>query len=155
MYLLSSLQGAPWGSSIFRQWYLATLHNQKEGQKLSDMYDQYFHCRLHFSICSLCIYWVPSREIQEGALILGNGIMAPDIFRSCSKKISKSTIIICFVICILVCAPYLYIWLPLGSARRELHFWQQRVCLLTYPGAMTQIFWGLQSIFVLLFASGK
>ena len=138
-------------------------------------------CHLYFSTCSLCIYWAPSRELHGGAPFLGNGIWPPYIirrkdknFQICTINISivvcilvfalyvyieipqgRSTIIICFVICILVCAPYLYIWLPLGSTRRELHFWQQRVWLLTYSGAMTKIFWGLQSIFVLLFASGK
>ena len=65
--------------------------------KMSDVYDQYLLCRLRFSICSPGIYWAPSREVQEGAPYLGNGILAPYIFRSYDKKFQKSTINICFV----------------------------------------------------------
>ena len=38
----------------------------------------------------------------------------------------------CFVVCILVFAPQIYIELPLGSSRRELHLWTLEYCLLTY-----------------------
>ena len=46
-------------------------------------------------------------------------------------------------------APYVYIELPLGSSRRELHFWEMGYWLLTYSGAITKNFIGLQAIFAL------
>ena len=39
--------------------------------------------------------------------------------------------------------------LPLGSSRRELHFWTLEYCLLTYSGAMIKNFRGLRPIFAL------
>ena len=98
------------------------------------------------------IYWAPSRELQEGAPFLGNGILAPYIFRSYDKKFQKSTINICLVVCILVFAPQVYIELPLGSSTRELHFWAMGYWLLTYSWAMIKNFRSLRSIFALSFA---
>ena len=95
----------PLGSSIFGHWDFGSLHIQEQWQKISEVYNQYLLCCLHFSICSLGIYWAPSRELQEGAPSLMNGILAPYIFRSNDKKIQKSTINICFVVCILIFAP--------------------------------------------------
>ena len=69
---------------------------------------------------------------------MGNRIMAPYIFRSYDKTFPKSTIIICFVVCILVFAPYLYIELLVGSTRRELHFWAMGSGLLIHSGAFTK-----------------
>ena len=46
-------------------------------------------------------------------------------------------------------APYVYIELPLGSSRRELRFWEMGYWLLTYSGAITKNFIGLQAIFAL------
>ena len=59
---------------------------------------------------------------------------------------------ICFVVCILLFAPQVYIELPLGSSKRELHFWTLEYCLLTYSGAMITNFRNLKSIVALLFA---
>ena len=118
----------------------------------SEVYDQYLLGRLHFSHCSLCIYSAPCRGIREGALFLANGIWAPYTFRSNSKKFQMSTTNICFVACILVFAPYVYIELPVGSSRRELHFWAMGFGLLTHSGAMKKNFRSLQSIFALLLA---
>ena len=42
----------------------------------------------------------------------------------------------CFVVCILEYAPQVYIELPLGRSRRELHIWGMGYWLLTYSGAM-------------------
>ena len=84
---------------------IGSLHIQELCYKISEVYHQYLLCCLHFSICSLGIYWAPSRELQEGAPFLGNGVLAPYIFRSNDKKFQKSTINICFVVCILVFAP--------------------------------------------------
>ena len=53
---------------------------------------------------------------------------------------------ICFVVCILVFAPYVYIELPLGSSRRELRFWEMGYLLLIYLGAITKNFRSLQAI---------
>ena len=108
--------------------------------KMSDVYDQYLLCRLRFSICSPGIYWAPSREVQEGAPYLGNGILAPYIFRSYDIKFQKSNIDICFVVCVLVFAPQVYIELPLGSSRRELHFWAMGFGLLFHLGALKKNF---------------
>ena len=86
---------------------------------------------------------------QEGAPFLGNGILAPYIFMSYDKKFQKSNINICFVVGVLVFAPQVYIELPLGSSRRELHFWAMGYWLLTYSVAMIKNFRSLQSIFAL------
>ena len=59
---------------------------------------------------------------------------------------------ICFVVCILLFAPQVYIELPLGSSKRELHFWTLEYCLLTYSGAMITNFRNLKSIVALLLA---
>ena len=92
-------------------------------------------------------------ELQEGAPFLGNnGFLPSYIFRSYDKKFQKSSINICFVVCILVFAPYVYIELPLGSSRRELHCLAMGLCLLIYSGAMTKKFRSLLSIFALLYA---
>ena len=61
-------------------------------------------------------------ELQEGAPFLGNEILLSYILGSYDQKCQKSPINICFVICILVFAPYVHIELPLGSSRSELHF---------------------------------
>ena len=121
-------------------------------QQISEVYDQYLLCCLHLSICSLCVYWAPCRELQEGASFLSNGIWAPYTFRSYDKKFQKSPINICFVVSNLVFAPYKYIELPVGSSRRELHFWAMAFGLLTYSGAMTDNFRSLRPIFALLLA---
>ena len=42
--------------------------------------------------------------------------------QSYAKKFQKSTINICFVVSNSLFAPYIYIELPVGSSRRELHF---------------------------------
>ena len=76
---------------------------------------------------------------REGAPFLSNGILAPYIFRSYDKKFQKSTINICLVVCILAFAPQVYIELPLGSSRSELHFWAMGYWLLTYSEAMIKI----------------
>ena len=78
-----------------------------------------------------------SQSLQEGAPFLGNGIWAPYTFRSYDKKVQKSPINICFVVCILIFAPYVYIELPLWSSRRELHFWAMGSGLLIHSGAIT------------------
>ena len=62
------------------------------------------------------------RELQEGAPFLSNGIWATYTLRSYDKKFQKSPPNICFVVSNLVFAPYVYIELPVGSSRRELHF---------------------------------
>ena len=79
-------------------------------------------------------------------------ILAPYIFRSYDKKFQKSTINICFVVWILVFAPQVYIELPLGSSKRELHFWAIGYWLLTYSWTMIKNFRNLRSIFALSFA---
>ena len=38
---------------------------------ISEVYDQYLLCCLHFSICSQCIYWAPCRELQIRAMRFG------------------------------------------------------------------------------------
>ena len=69
-----------------------------------------------------CIYWASSRELQRRASILGNGIWSPYPFSSYDKKIQIYMFNICFLICILVFAPCVYIEIPLCSTRSELHF---------------------------------
>ena len=90
------------GKSKFWQWDLGILHIQELCQKISEVYDQSLLRCLHLSICSLCVYWAPCRELQEGAPFLSNGLWAPYTFRSYGKKFQKSTINICFVVRILV-----------------------------------------------------
>ena len=68
------------------------------------------------------------------------------------QKCHKSTINGCFVACILVFAPFIYIELPVESSRREFHFWAMGFGLLTHSGAMTKNFRSLRSIFALLYA---
>ena len=81
--------------------------------------------RLHFSICSL---W---RVLHLGDRISYSGAM--------TKKFLKCMIDICFVVCILLFAPFVYIELPLKSSRRDLHFRAMGFWLRTYSGAMTKI----------------
>ena len=90
-------------------------------KKNSEVSDQYVLCCFHSSICFLYISELPlwsSMELQEGVPFLGNGILPSFIFRSCDKKFQKSPLDICYVVCILVFAPYVYFELPLGSSRR-------------------------------------
>ena len=142
----------PVGSSKFWQWDLGILHIKELCQIISEVYDQYLLCCLHFSICSLCVCWAPCRELQKGTPFLSNGIWASYTFRSYAKKFQKSLINICFVACILVFAPYVYVELPVGSFRRELHFWAMGFGHLTHSGAMPKNFRSLRSIFALLLA---
>ena len=79
----------------------------------------------------------------QGAPFSGNGILAPYIFRSNDKNFKKSTIDICFVVCILVFTPQLYIELILGSSI----FGQWDIG----SGAMTKNFRSLRLIFALSF----
>ena len=69
---------------------------------------------------------------------MSNGIWAPYTFRSYDKKFQKSPINICFVVSNLLFAPYIYIELPVGSSRRELHFWAMGSGLLIHSGAFTK-----------------
>ena len=55
-----------------------------------------------------------------------------------TKKIPRSTVNICPVASILAIAPYVYIELPVGSSRRELHFWAMGSGLLIHSGAFTK-----------------
>ena len=68
MYLLSSLYGAPGGSSIFGKWDIGSSHIQELSQKISEAYKQYLLCKLDFCVCSLCIYLAPSWELKEEEL---------------------------------------------------------------------------------------
>ena len=56
MYILSSLQGAPGGSSVFGKRDIGSPHIQELSQKNSEAYKQYLLCKLDFCVCSLCIY---------------------------------------------------------------------------------------------------
>ena len=142
----------PEGGSIFEQWDLVSLHIQELWQKISEVSDQYLLRCPHFSTCSPCMYWAPCRELQERAPNFGNGIWMSYTFRSFDQKFQKSPINICFVVSNLLFAPYIYIELPVGSSRRELHFWAMGFGLLTHSGAMTKNFRSLRPIFALLFA---
>ena len=142
----------PEGGSILEQWDLVSLHIQELWQKISEVSDQYLLRCLHFSTCSLCMYWAPCRELQERAPFLSNGIWAPHTFRSYDKKFQKSPINICFVVSNLLFAPYIYIELPVGSSRRVLHFGAMGFGLFTHSGAMTRNLRTLRSIFALLLA---
>ena len=142
----------PEGGSIFEQWDLVSLHIQELWQKISEVSDQYLLRCLHFSTCSLCMYWAPCRELQERAPYFGNGFWMSYTFRSFDQKFQKSPINICFVLSNWLFAPYIYIKLPVGSFRRELHFWAMWFGLLTHSGAMTKKFRSLRSIFPLLLA---
>ena len=66
-----------------------------------------------------------------------------------TKKIPRSTINICPVASILVIAPYVYIELPVGSSRRELHFWAMGFWLLIHSEVITKKLRSLRSIFAL------
>ena len=68
MYILSSLQGAPGGSSVFGKWDIGSSHIQELSQKISEAYKQYLLCKLDFCVCSLCIYLAPSWELKEEEL---------------------------------------------------------------------------------------
>ena len=76
-------------------------------------------------------------------------IRTPCTFRNYDKKFQKSRINICFVVCILIFAPYLDIKLPLGSSGRELHVWGRGFGPLTHSGAMAKKFRSLRLIFAL------
>ena len=69
---------------------------------------------------------------------MSNGIWDLYTFRSYDKIFQKSTTNICFVACVLVFAPYVYIELLVGSSRRELHFWAMGSGLLIHSGAFTK-----------------
>ena len=71
---------------------------------------------------------------------MGNGILGPYIFMCYDKKFQRSTTNICFGASILVFAPQVYIELPLGSSRRELHFWEMGYWVLIYSCAMIKKF---------------
>ena len=66
-----------------------------------EVYDQYLFCPLHFSICSHCKYRASSRETKDV------------VFRSYNKKFQIN---ICFLVCILVFGPNVYIELTLSSS---------------------------------------
>ena len=66
-----------------------------------------------------------------------------------TNKIPRSTINICPVASILVIAPHVYIELPVGSSRRELHFWAMGFLLLIHSEVITKKLRSLQSIFAL------
>ena len=70
---------------------------------------------------------------------MGDGILGPYIFMCYDKKFQRSTTNICFGASILVLAPQVYIELPLGSSRRELHFWAMGFGLLFHLGALKKI----------------
>merc|ERR1712117_198279 len=74
-------------------------------------------------------------------------IKGPNIFMCYDKKFQRSTTNICFGASILVLAPQVYIELPLGSSRRELHFWEMGYWVLLYSCAMIKNFRGLRPIF--------
>ena len=61
-------------SFIFGQWNFDSLHNQELWQEILEFYDQYLLSRLHFSICSLYVYWASTRKLQEEAPI-GLGLL--------------------------------------------------------------------------------
>ena len=95
----------PLGSSVFGKWDIGSSHIQELSQKISEAYKQYFLCKLDFCVCSVCIYWAPSRELQEGAQCLYNVFSVPYAFRSSQKKFRKSSINIVSAIFILL---YMY-----------------------------------------------
>ena len=64
-----------------------------------------------------------------------------------TKKIPRSTVNICPVASILAIAPYVYIELPVGSSRRELHFWAMGFWLIIYSEVITKKIRSLQLIF--------
>ena len=66
-----------------------------------------------------------------------------------TRKIPTPTINICPVASILVIAPYVYIELPVGSSRRELHFWAMGFWLLIHSEVITKKLRSLQLIFAL------
>ena len=55
-----------------------------------------------------------------------------------TKKIPRFTINICSVASILVIAPYVNIELPVGSSRRELHFWAMGFWLIIHSEVITK-----------------
>ena len=50
MYILSSLQGAPGGSSMFVQCFFGSLCIQELSKKISEVLDKYCLCHFHFII---------------------------------------------------------------------------------------------------------
>ena len=125
MYILNSLLGAPKGSSIFSNLIWASCTFMSYGRQFQkskiDIY--FFVCILVFACIYIQLPLASTRwKLQEGALFLGKGILGPYIFMCSDKKFQKSTTNICFVVCILVFAPQVFIELPLGSSNWELHF---------------------------------
>ena len=94
----------------------------------------------------------PSRELQEGATFLGNGIWALYTFRSYHKE--NSQVYNQYLLCRFHfnhCSLYIYIELPLRSSRMELHFWVMEFGLLIQSGAITKNFRRVGSILAPLF----
>ena len=127
------------------QWDFGLLYIQKSSQKKSEAYNQYLLCRFHFSDCSELPVGSSRRELHFWAM--GSGLLIHS--GAFTKKIPRSTINICPVASILVIAPYVYIELPVGSSRRELHFWAMGFWLLIHSEVITKKLRSLQSIFAL------
>ena len=104
MYVLSSLQGAPRGSSNFGQWDFGFLYIQKLSQKNSEAYPEYLLHRFHFSYCSELPLGSSRRELHFWAMGFWLFIHSGAI----TKKILRSTINICSVASILIIAPSIY-----------------------------------------------
>ena len=130
---------------IFGQWDFGFLYIQKLSQKNSEAYNQYLLCRFHFSDCSELPVGSSRRELHFWAM--GSGLLIHS--GAFTRKIPRSTINICPVASILVIAPYVYIELPVGSSRRELHFWAMGFWLLIHSEVITKKIRSLQSIFAL------
>ena len=105
MYILSSLQGAEFFCNEI--W----LHKHKGAMtKRIEVYNQYLFFGLYFTICSLCIYWAPCRELEVGApgesYIFSQRDLGSLYIKELWQSFQKSRINICIVVCILVY--YLY-----------------------------------------------
>ena len=78
--------------------------------KRIEVYNQYLFFGLYFSICSLCIYWAPCRELEVGApgesYIFSQWDLGSLYIKELWQSFQKSRINICIVVCILVY--YLY-----------------------------------------------
>ena len=145
MYILSSLQGALRGSSIFGQWDFGFCYIQKLSQKNSEAYNEYLLRRFHFSYCSELLVGSSRRELHFRAM--GSGLLIHS--GAFTKKILRFMINICSVASILVIAPYVNIELPVGSSRRELHFWAMGFWLIIHSEVITKKIRSLRLIFAL------
>ena len=135
MCILSSLKGAPfWSNGI---WFPYTFRS----------YDKKFQkspINICLDVCILVLAPYVCIELHVGSsrrelqiLVMGFGCLTHS--GALTKNFRSLRSIFALLLAIYYLLPiYIYIELPVGSSRRELHFWAMGFGLLTHSGAMTK-----------------